>query len=74
MFDSRYTVTVGGTTWAIQYLDARGYIKTTSEIRSDMKESREELKKKVEKVKERAMDNETVNKAKKKYSKLKDDE
>ena len=40
---SRYTVTVGGTTMTIKFLSDRGYLKTSKQVASNIKEKKEQI-------------------------------
>jgi hypothetical protein len=43
-FVSRYTVTVGGTTFTVSKLKEAGYLRTTREVAEKMKDRGEDLK------------------------------
>jgi len=45
---ARYTVTVGGTTWSIFYLEKWGMLKTTTQVAEGMREKRDVAKEKFE--------------------------
>jgi len=40
---ARYTVTVGGTTMTIKFLSDRGYLKTSKQVASNIKEKKEQI-------------------------------
>ena len=50
----RYTVTIAGTTYSINYLTKRGYLKTTSEMTEKLKDRKDLAKEKIEEEVEKA--------------------
>eukprot|EP00096_Caligus_rogercresseyi_P011508 TRINITY_DN4534_c0_g1_i2.p1 TRINITY_DN4534_c0_g1~~TRINITY_DN4534_c0_g1_i2.p1 ORF type:complete len:170 (+),score=44.85 TRINITY_DN4534_c0_g1_i2:144-653(+) len=49
---ARYTVTLAGTTATINYLEGKGYLKTTAQISRNVKDKRDELKEKYSETRE----------------------
>lgn len=53
---ARYTVTVGGTTYAIVKLKEKGFIKTASQMSDSLKDKRDEYKDKYDDIKDKAQE------------------
>ena len=46
-------MTIAGTTYSINYLTQRGYLKTTAEMKDSLKDRKDEAKERLEEVREK---------------------